>query len=76
MCDAVVMAGRGGDSVDGVEFDGVFISNGPGDPAFCAKTSEHIGKFVTSEVYTPVFGICLGHQLLCRGIGAQTFKLK
>eukprot|EP00731_Ephydatia_muelleri_P031726 Em0023g233a len=68
--------GRGGDSVDGVEFDGVFISNGPGDPAFCAKTSEHIGKFVTSEVYTPVFGICLGHQLLCRGIGAQTFKLK
>ena len=56
--------------------DGVFISNGPGDPAYCTKTSEHVGKFMASELYKPVFGICLGHQLLCRGIGAQTFKLK
>ena len=56
--------------------DGVFISNGPGDPAYCNKTSENIGKFISSELYKPVFGICLGHQLLCRGIGAQTFKLK
>jgi carbamoyl-phosphate synthase small subunit len=53
--------------------DGVFLSNGPGDPAMLDALVETIRGVLTAGV--PVFGICLGHQLLARAIGAQTFKL-
>ena len=53
--------------------DGVFLSNGPGDPAALGYATEAIGGLI-GEV--PVFGICLGHQLLARAIGARTFKLE
>jgi carbamoyl-phosphate synthase small subunit len=56
------------------EFDGVFISNGPGDPAMCDATVENIRKVVADEI--PVMGICLGNQLLARAAGAETYKLK
>jgi carbamoyl-phosphate synthase small subunit len=52
--------------------DGVFLSNGPGDPAMVPYAVEAIGGLV-GEV--PVFGICLGHQLLSRALGGETFKL-
>jgi carbamoyl-phosphate synthase small subunit len=52
--------------------DGVFLSNGPGDPAEVGYAVEAIGALL-GEV--PVFGICLGHQLLSRAIGGSTFKL-
>jgi len=51
---------------------GVFLSNGPGDPAMVPYASEAISQLV-GEV--PVFGICLGHQLLSRSLGATTYKL-
>jgi carbamoyl-phosphate synthase small subunit len=51
---------------------GVFLSNGPGDPAMVPYAVEAIGGLV-GEV--PVFGICLGHQLLSRALGGETFKL-
>jgi carbamoyl-phosphate synthase small subunit len=51
---------------------GVFLSNGPGDPAMVAGAVESI-QGLLGEV--PVFGICLGHQLLCRALGGTTFKL-
>ncbi len=51
---------------------GVFLSNGPGDPAEVGYAVDAIGELL-GEV--PVFGICLGHQLLSRAIGASTFKL-
>ncbi|WP_299577943.1 glutamine-hydrolyzing carbamoyl-phosphate synthase small subunit [uncultured Sunxiuqinia sp.] len=56
------------------EFDGVFISNGPGDPARCDKTVETIKKVMATE--KPIMGICLGNQLLARAAGADTYKLK
>jgi carbamoyl-phosphate synthase small subunit len=54
--------------------DGVFLSNGPGDPEPCAYAIEAIGKIVDSGL--PVFGICLGHQLLGLASGARTVKMK
>lgn len=54
------------------EPDGVFLSNGPGDPATVPHVVEAVGALV-GEV--PVFGICLGNQLLARAIGAETVKL-
>jgi carbamoyl-phosphate synthase small subunit len=53
--------------------DGLFVSNGPGDPAAVEKAEAAI--LGLSEIGTPVFGICLGHQLIARAFGARTFKL-
>jgi carbamoyl-phosphate synthase small subunit len=54
--------------------DGVFLSNGPGDPEPCDYAIDAIGTLVDSGV--PVFGICLGHQLLGLASGAKTVKMK
>lgn len=56
-------------------FDGVFISNGPGDPTHCQKTVYHLQKLMQSYA-GPIMGICLGHQLLALAAGAKTVKLK
>ena len=54
--------------------DGVFLSNGPGDPAALDYASTNARELVESDV--PVFGICLGHQILSLAMGAETYKLK
>jgi carbamoyl-phosphate synthase small subunit len=51
----------------------VFLSNGPGDPAAVEGAVRSVGQLL-GEV--PVFGICLGHQIMCRALGAETFKLR
>nr|WP_321484795.1 glutamine-hydrolyzing carbamoyl-phosphate synthase small subunit [uncultured Draconibacterium sp.] len=56
------------------DFDGLFISNGPGDPANCDATVEYIKNVIGVE--KPIMGICLGNQLLARAAGAETYKLK
>jgi carbamoyl-phosphate synthase small subunit len=55
-------------------FDGVVISNGPGDPERCGATIENLGRVIRQD--KPVFGICLGNQLLALASGAKTYKLK
>jgi carbamoyl-phosphate synthase small subunit len=54
--------------------DGVFLSNGPGDPEPCDYAIRAISELLTSDV--PIFGICLGHQLLALASGARTVKMK
>lgn len=53
--------------------DGVFLSNGPGDPAACTEAIETVRQLLGKK---PIFGICLGHQILSLALGAKTFKLK
>ena len=57
-----------------LDYDGLFISNGPGNPEFCDITVRHIREAMTKG--KPIFGICMGNQLLCKAGGASTYKLK
>ncbi|PFH37015.1 carbamoylphosphate synthetase [Besnoitia besnoiti] len=56
------------------EFDGLFISNGPGDPAQCEQTVQNVKRVMERKI--PIFGICLGNQLLALAAGARTYKMK
>lgn len=56
------------------EYDGLFISNGPGDPEQCVATINNLQSAIGEDI--PIFGICLGHQLLSLASGAKTYKLK
>lgn len=55
------------------EFQGVFLSNGPGDPAACDEAISNVKELIGKK---PLFGICLGHQILGLAMGAKTYKLK
>lgn len=57
-----------------IDYDGLFLSNGPGDPNMCAKTVEHIRKAI--ERGKPICGICMGNQLLATAAGATVSKMK
>lgn len=58
----------------GEDYDGLFISNGPGNPAMCTATIDHIRHALTED--RPIMGICLGNQLLALAAGAETYKMK
>ena len=55
--------------------DGIFYSNGPGDPAMALATIENLKKLFATKPEMPIFGICLGHQLMSIACGGKTFKL-
>lgn len=70
----VVPAGTSADEVLALKPDGIFLSNGPGDPASMSAVIEEIRKLAASR--KPMFGICLGHQLIGQAFGGRTFKMK
>ena len=70
----VVPAQTSGETVLALEPDGVFLSNGPGDPEPCEYAIKATQKFLETDL--PVFGICLGHQILGLAAGARTVKMK
>ena len=58
-------------------YDGLFLSNGPGDPVKCGAVIEIIRKWINNgKTVKPVFGICLGHQILSLAAGFTTSKMK
>ena len=70
----VVPAWTSGEDVLAMQPDGVFLSNGPGDPEPCDYAIEAIEELLEAGI--PIFGICLGHQLLALASGAKTIKMK
>src|SRR3989338_1332401 len=73
-CDVtVVPANTKAEKILSMNPDGVFLSNGPGDPAALTYAVEEIKKLIGKK---PIFGICLGHQLIGLALGGRTFKLK
>jgi carbamoyl-phosphate synthase small subunit len=69
----VVPATTSAEAVLALKPDGVFLSNGPGDPAACTYAIESVRDLLGQK---PIFGICLGHQILGLALGADTYKLK
>ena len=62
------------------QYDGLFVSNGPGDPTKCVATIKHLKAIIDTpdcgETGKPVFGICMGNQLLALAAGCKTYKMK
>ena len=69
----VVPAATKAEEILAMNPDGIFLSNGPGDPADVPEIVAEIKKLIGKK---PIFGICLGHQLIARALGAKTYKLK
>jgi len=62
------------EKIQAINPDGVFLSNGPGDPATMTETIDLVRNVLAEEI--PVFGICFGHQILGRALGFETYKLQ
>ena len=58
------------------DFDGIFLSNGPGNPEKCLETVKILKKIMSITPEKPIFGICLGSQIMGLAVGAKTFKMK
>ena len=74
-CDVTVYPARtAAEEILSDKPDGIMLSNGPGDPKVCTEVIENVKKLYESD--TPIFAICLGHQLMALATGADTFKMK
>ncbi len=69
----VVPAATSAEDILALKPDGVFLSNGPGDPAAVSYAVNNVQQLLGKK---PIFGICLGHQVLCLALGSQSYKLK
>lgn len=69
----VVPAGMSAEQVLALSPDGIFLTNGPGDPAAVIGADRTVAALIGKK---PLFGICLGHQILARALGAKTYKMK
>ncbi|KUF11997.1 glutamine-hydrolyzing carbamoyl-phosphate synthase small subunit [Pseudoponticoccus marisrubri] len=75
-CDVTVLPATASyDEVMAHEPDGVFLSNGPGDPAATGEYAVPMIRALLDKTEVPIFGICLGHQMLARALGARTIKM-
>ena len=73
--EVIVMPGyTGADTIQALQPDGIFLSNGPGDPAAVTEGINTAKALLASQ--KPMFGICMGHQILGLSLGGETFKLK
>jgi carbamoyl-phosphate synthase small subunit len=70
----VVPASMPAEAVLAMNPDGIFLSNGPGDPAGVPYAAHAVARLLETDI--PMFGICLGHQIIGRALGGDTFKLK
>ncbi|MCD8285183.1 MAG: glutamine-hydrolyzing carbamoyl-phosphate synthase small subunit [Prevotellaceae bacterium] len=59
-----------------LQFDALFLANGPGDPDTCGQTVKNISRFLATNPVRPCMGICMGNQLLAKASGASIYKLK
>lgn len=59
-----------------IQYEGIFVSNGPGDPTMCVETIKSLQYAINLATPIPIFGICLGNQLLALACGAKTYKMK
>ncbi|CAG0879598.1 unnamed protein product, partial [Darwinula stevensoni] len=58
------------------EYDGLFLSNGPGNPQMCKELIQNLQKIIAADAPKPIFGICLGHQVLAVAAGCTSYKMK
>eukprot|EP00794_Sanderia_malayensis_P004695 gene4695-5310_t len=58
------------------DYDGLFMSNGPGDPQMCTKTIDNLKRLLDVDAHIPIFGICMGHQILSLAAGCKAYKMK
>lgn len=59
------------------DYDGLFISNGPGDPEVCKQVVKNVQEVIKNKSnIKPIFGICLGHQILSTAVGCKTYKTR
>lgn len=61
---------------ENIVYEGIFLSNGPGDPSMCTATVQSLRWAIQHRDPVPIFGICLGNQLMAIACGAKTFKMK
>ena len=75
-CEVIVLpASSSADEILAHKPDGIFLSNGPGDPAATGKYAVPVIKHLLKNTNLPIFGICLGHQMLALALGAKTIKM-